>query len=72
MTEENSKLAENLNQIRLDWEKQLSGIESLKETADAALIGDIEKIERDGWQAVMDISELQKKIAAEQRDNLES
>lgn len=72
MTDENSKLAENLNQIREAAEKQLSGIETLKAMAEAALLSDIEIIERDARKTVADISELQRKIEREQADLLES
>lgn len=71
MTDENSKLAEDLNQLRLDLEKQMAGVEAHKETADTELIADIEKLESDGWQMILDIQTLQSKIGKEQSELLD-
>ena len=65
---ENDKLVEKLNQIKQDFEKNLESIEQIKQESDAKVLSALEAIEKQGWQTVIEIEDLQKRIGGIQTD----
>lgn len=62
MDNENDKLVKTLNQIKHGFEKNLEAVASIKQESDANILPLLEEIERRGWQTVIEIEDLQKKI----------
>lgn len=62
MPDENDKLVESLNQIKTNLQKQMDAVELIKQTADEEILAEIEKIERSGYQTIIEVDDLQKKI----------
>lgn len=60
MTEKN--LPEDLDEIKKSLEETLERLDEIKQNADTQYLPEIEKIERTGWQTIVEIDDLSKRF----------
>lgn len=71
MATKNNKVLEILTQISEQRKREAELIERLKEDADADLLDDLTRIEQSGWNAIIEIDDLRKKINPDRVDRRE-